>query len=316
MDASASESTTETISVKYLNYLIRLFNKTMKNEPAYYTSELKQSLFDNPNFQMVDLLKHRDFFKDQLPSSKPVIWPDSYGVSDVSEKFDHINPVWDIPTSNNIPTLKWEYTSVFATNDYVNGINNNDDNNSDDDESYYSDDADYSNVFCSDIESNELLQYNPNNITQELKLITVVGTNNARLISSSDQITMEYIEKNPGYNWKWDYVCMNPNLTLEFVLKHLNKPLCWEYISLHENITLNDVVKHPELPWNFFKLSGNRHLTMEFVLNNQDKDWDLFQLASHQFSYDEKIYKEKQTELVKNAQLCIPGLSGLIAKYI
>ena len=318
-----SESHRDLLSSEFLNFLVQRFNERIKEDPEYPQIGIKRGMFDNPNFSMDQKLNHAGFFQNQFEdflvkkeSSGPYVsYENSYYIIP-------INTMIDYQTS----TINWQYEPNDDNDQNDQNDQNNDDNDQNDDDSDDNNEDDSNDSDDSDdfIQYKRLSKYNKLNgfnesqavnITPELKVIEECH-NNSRLISASEKISMEFIQNNPQYNWNWHMVSENPNLTIQFILANLDKPFCWETISQNNSITIDDVIKHPELSWNYYKLSKNRHLTMEFVLKNQDKHWDLFQLANHEFSYNEENYKEKQTEIIKNTPMCIPQLSGLLAKYV
>ena len=59
-----------------------------------------------------------------------------------------------------------------------------------------------------------------------------------RWIIRNPNISLDFIEKHPEFDWNYYEISDNPNITFDFVQKcGIDKPWCWYALSRHENIT-------------------------------------------------------------------------------
>ena len=83
-------------------------------------------------------------------------------------------------------------------------------------------------------------------------------------ISKNPNITMDFIESHPEYNWNWFFVSGNPNLTIEFIEDHPKYNWNWQEVSRNPNLTMEFIKAHPNYNWDWYCVSKNPIITMEF----------------------------------------------------
>ena len=106
------------------------------------------------------------------------------------------------------------------------------------------------------------------------KFITSQYDKNINVISRNPNLTMEFIEGNPEYNWDWYGVSYNPNLTMEFIEAHPEYNWNCNGVSYNPNVTMEFIEAHPEYNWNWCRVSRNPNLTMELIEAHPEYPWN------------------------------------------
>ena len=108
-------------------------------------------------------------------------------------------------------------------------------------------------------------------------------------LSCNPAITMDIIEKNPLFPWKWVDVSKNPNLTIEMILNNKDKHWEWDSISINPAITIDIIKQHLSLPWYWGIISEMKNITIDIVSKNLTLPWNVIALFQNPYILNEHI---------------------------
>ncbi len=86
----------------------------------------------------------------------------------------------------------------------------------------------------------------------------------------------------------------NPNLTLEFIEAHPKYNWDWETLSTHGIVTMEFIETHPSYPWNWSSMSYNRNLTMKFIERHNKVAWDKYWIFHNPFTEEKELFILKE----------------------
>jgi hypothetical protein len=119
-------------------------------------------------------------------------------------------------------------------------------------------------------------------------------------IIKNPNVTLDFIDKHPEFDWTYCEISENPNLTYEYVKTHgLNVGWNWYALSKHKNITL-DIIKHT-----YRSKRYNRWIMTQVVKN---PNVSMTALQSRRFFTNSRDWCWK--DVVHNPNITIPCLIG------
>lgn len=93
-------------------------------------------------------------------------------------------------------------------------------------------------------------------------------------LSKNPVVTMDYVEANIYHIWNFRGLSFNPNLTLEFLEKYYFEDWAWETCPLlYDIINLDFFFKYPTLSYNWHYLSKAPFITPE-IIESFEKPWN------------------------------------------
>ncbi len=102
-------------------------------------------------------------------------------------------------------------------------------------------------------------------------------------ISANNNITWDFIKKNPNIRWDWAGLSANPNITWDIITNNPDKPWHWDDMAGNPNITWDIIAdKIPERADIFwYNASCNINITWDIIANNLDRPWHWYWISQH-----------------------------------
>jgi hypothetical protein len=91
------------------------------------------------------------------------------------------------------------------------------------------------------------------------------------ILSGNINITPEFVELHPDYEWEYMCLSFNSFFTFDYVQKNMNRD--WYYYGLCSRFSniIDLIEKHPDFPWDWKGISLNPSLTFSFIEENIDR---------------------------------------------
>jgi hypothetical protein len=90
-------------------------------------------------------------------------------------------------------------------------------------------------------------------------------------LSGNINITPEFVELHPDYEWEYRILSFNSFFTFDYVQKNMNRDWNRYVLCLSFPGVVDLVVKHPDFPWDWRGISSNPSLAFSFIEENIDR---------------------------------------------
>jgi hypothetical protein len=113
------------------------------------------------------------------------------------------------------------------------------------------------------------------------------------LFSKHPCVTMEIVDENPAFDWKYRALSSNPNLTILEIRKRGIDKFNWFFVSANPAIDMMDIENNSDLPWEFKRVKDNPNLTLTFIENHPElKEFEHLESVYFKSLVNQKKYFE------------------------